>query len=162
MGPHDAEKHWPPNRLQRWSLGELLPWSFPTFVRWLLHTENFFRNLNKSTRNQIVSTIIRLVWKQTNGGSVPNQSVHAKYNLISVWFNKISKRFLSFQKLNMTRKNSWKILHLENDPRGAIFFFLRSFFSLVKKQLVVKLSSETKVFFVSKITGITAQNIAIF
>ena len=26
--------------------------------------------------------------------AVPNQSVHGKYNLISVWFNTISKRFL--------------------------------------------------------------------
>ena len=59
------------------------------------HTENFFRNLIKSNRNQIVSTIFRLIWN-TNGRVRldPNQSENGNYNLISGWFNKISKRFL--------------------------------------------------------------------
>ena len=35
-----------------------------------------------------------LIWNQTYVRLVPNQSLHGKYNPISVWFNKISKRFL--------------------------------------------------------------------
>ena len=41
-----------------------------------------FRNLIKSNRNQI-----GLDWNQTNVCLVPNESVHGKYNLISVWFD---------------------------------------------------------------------------
>ena len=59
-----------------------------------LHTENFFRNLIKSTWNQIVFTIFRLIRNQTEVRLVPNQSENGKYNLISGWFNKISKKFL--------------------------------------------------------------------
>ena len=32
----------------------------------LLHTEKSFRNLIKSTRNQIEFTVFRLIWKQTD------------------------------------------------------------------------------------------------
>ena len=53
-----------------------------------------FLILNKSTRNQIVYTIFRLIWNQTQVCLVPNQSENGTYNLISGWFNKISKRFL--------------------------------------------------------------------
>ena len=59
-----------------------------------LHTEKSFRNLIESTRNQIVFTIFLLIWNQTDVRLVPNQSENGKCNLISVWFNKISKRFL--------------------------------------------------------------------
>ena len=58
----------------------------------ILHTEKYLRNLIKSTRNQIVSTIFRLIWHQTNVRLVPNQSENGKYNLISGWFNKISEK----------------------------------------------------------------------
>ena len=50
-------------------------------------TQKSFRNLIKSNRNQIVFTIFRLIWNQTDVRLVPNQSANGKYNLISVWFN---------------------------------------------------------------------------
>ena len=59
-----------------------------------VHTEEFFRNLIKSTRNQIVFTIFRLIWNQTDVRLVINQSENGKYNLISVWYNKISKKYI--------------------------------------------------------------------
>ena len=53
------------------------------------------RNIIKSNRNQIVFIIFRLTWNQTDSVRlVPNQSENGKYNLISVWLNKISIRFL--------------------------------------------------------------------
>ena len=69
------------------------------------HTEKYFRNLIKSNPNQIVFTMQRLIWIQTDDRLVPNQSVHGKYNLISVWFNKISKSFLCY-------RTFWHILHI--------------------------------------------------
>ena len=48
------------------------------------HTEKYFRNLIKSIRNQIVFTIFRLIWHQTDVCLVPNQSENGEYNLISV------------------------------------------------------------------------------
>ena len=39
-------------------------------------------------------TIFRLICIQTDDRLVPNKSKNGKYNLISVWFNKISKRYL--------------------------------------------------------------------
>jgi len=60
------------------------------FIITMLHTEKSFRNLVKSTRNQIVFTIFRLIWNQTDVRLVQNQSEDAKYNLISGWFDKIS------------------------------------------------------------------------
>ena len=47
------------------------------------HTEKSFRNLIKSTRNQNVINIFRLIWNQTDVRLVPNQSENGKYNLIS-------------------------------------------------------------------------------
>ena len=62
---------------------------------YLVHTQRiFFRNLIKSTQNQIVFTIFRLIWIQTLVRLVANQSENGKYNLISGWINKIWKRFL--------------------------------------------------------------------
>ena len=61
-----------------------------------IHTEKSFRNLIKSNRNQILFTIFQLSWNQKKVRLVPNQSENGKYNLILVWFNKISKRFLWF------------------------------------------------------------------
>ena len=54
----------------------------PEFVqREDLHTEKYFRNLIKSTMNQIVFTIFRLIWIQTDVHLDPNQSEYGKYNL---------------------------------------------------------------------------------
>ena len=55
-----------------------------------LYAEKSFRNLVKSNRNQIIFTIFRLIWNQTDVHSVPNQRENGKYNLISLWSNKIS------------------------------------------------------------------------
>ena len=50
-----------------------------------IHTGKHFWNLIKSNWNQIVNTIFRLIWKQTETiRLLPNQSVNGKYNLISV------------------------------------------------------------------------------
>ena len=59
-----------------------------------VHTEKSYRSLIKSNPNQIVLTIFRLIWnsKRTRSFAVPNQSENGKYNVISVWFNKISKK----------------------------------------------------------------------
>ena len=54
-----------------------------TTIEKKLHTEKSFRNIIKSTRNQIVFTIFRLICKQTDVGLVPNQWENGKYNLIS-------------------------------------------------------------------------------
>ena len=59
-----------------------------------LHTEKSFRNLIKSYRNQIVFTMHRLIWNKTDVRLAPNHSENGKYNLLSVLFNKILKRFL--------------------------------------------------------------------
>ena len=40
----------------------------------MVHTEKSFRNLDKSNRNQIVFTIFRLIWKQTDFRLDTNQS----------------------------------------------------------------------------------------
>ena len=54
----------------------------------------YFRNLIKSNWYLIVFTIFWLIWNQTDIHLVPNQLENGKYNLISVWLNKISKIFL--------------------------------------------------------------------
>ena len=43
------------------------------------------RNLIKWTRNQVIFTIFRLIWNQTDVRLDPNQSENGKYNLISDW-----------------------------------------------------------------------------
>ena len=58
-----------------------------------LHTVKSFRNHTKSTRNQIVFTIFRLIWNLTDVRLVPNHSGNGKYNLILIRFNNISKIF---------------------------------------------------------------------
>ena len=50
----------------------------------ILHTEKFFPNLIKSNRNQIVFTILRFIWNQTDVRLVPDKSENGKYNLILV------------------------------------------------------------------------------
>ena len=59
-----------------------------------LHADKSFRNLIKSTRNQIVYTIFQLLWNRTDFRLIPNQLENGIYNLISVWFDNISKKFL--------------------------------------------------------------------
>ena len=61
----------------------------------LLHTGKYFQNFIKSTRNQIAFTIFWFIWIQMDARLDPYQSENGKYNLISGWFNKISKTFLS-------------------------------------------------------------------
>ena len=67
-------------------------------------TEKSFLNLIKSIRSQIVFTIFRLIRNQLDVRLVPNQSLSVKYNLISFWFNNISKIFLCVH-LNKTGKS---------------------------------------------------------
>ena len=57
------------------------------------HMEEYFRNLIVWNRNHIVFNIFRLILKHTDVRLVTYQSKNGKYNLISVWFNKISRRF---------------------------------------------------------------------
>ena len=46
---------------------------FERFImKLLLDTEKYFRNLMKSTRNQIVFTIFRLIWNKTDVRLDPN------------------------------------------------------------------------------------------
>ena len=55
-----------------------------------IELRNSVRNLIKSNQSQIVFTIYRLIWNQTNVCLVLNQWGNCKYNLISVRFNEIS------------------------------------------------------------------------
>ena len=73
----------------------LSSFSLSLLIKYALNTENFFRNLFQSTRNQIVFTIFRLIWNKTEVRLVPNQSENDKYNLISGWFYKISRKKFS-------------------------------------------------------------------
>ena len=68
------------------------------FKKFLFYnTGKSFRNLIKSTWKQIVFPFFWLICNQPAVRCVPNQSENGKYNLISVWFNKISKKFLCVQ-----------------------------------------------------------------
>ena len=69
-------------------------WNWKSVKMVFEHTEKSFRNLIKWTRIQIVYTIFRLIWNQTDVRLVPNRSDNDNYNLVSNWFNKILKRFL--------------------------------------------------------------------
>ena len=68
--------------------------TFFSDILFALNTDKSFPSLIKSTRNLIVFTIFRLIWSQTDVSLDLNQSVYGKYNLISVWFNKSSERFI--------------------------------------------------------------------
>ena len=54
----------------------------------------FLWNLIKWNRNQIVFTTFRWIWIQTNVRLDSNLSENGKYNLISVWINKIPIFFI--------------------------------------------------------------------
>ena len=58
-------------------------------------TEKSFRNLIKSTWNQIVFTIFPLIWNQMDVRLVSNQSENGKDNLISGNLTRISGQYLS-------------------------------------------------------------------
>ena len=45
---------------------------------WNVHTEKYFLNLIKSSRNQIAFTIFRFIWNQTDVRLVPEQSENGK------------------------------------------------------------------------------------
>ena len=49
----------------------------------------------------------RLISNQTDFRLVPNKSENGKYNRISGWFNKISKRFLFVRTLNKENNAEW-------------------------------------------------------
>ena len=51
------------------------------------------RNITKSNRNQIVFTMHRLIWNQTEVRLAPNQSGNGKYNLISFDLMRFLKDF---------------------------------------------------------------------
>ena len=84
-----------------------------------LHTEKSFRNLIKSTGNQIVFTVFRLTWIQTDVRLVLNQPKNGKYNLISGWFNKIPKKFLCV--CTTEEKNLMSVLYFENILSRLVF-----------------------------------------
>ena len=58
-----------------------------------LHTKKSVRNLIKSNRDQIVLTIYRLIWNQTDVRLVLNQSGNSKYNPIRFDMTRIRKAF---------------------------------------------------------------------
>ena len=60
-----------------------------------LHTEKSFRNLIQSNQNQIVFTIFRLIWIQTDFRLDPNQSEDSIYNLIKII--KLGKDFSEYK-----------------------------------------------------------------
>ena len=73
-----------------------------------VNTEKSFWNIIKLARNQIVFTILRLIWIQTDFRLDPNQSENGKYNLISGWFNKISRKKIFVCKvLPLVIKSVW-------------------------------------------------------
>ena len=70
-----------------------------------IHTEKSFRNLINSNWNQTVFTIFRMIQNQTDVRLVPNRSVNGYYNMITVWYNKISKLFLcGYDQINFHRE----------------------------------------------------------
>ena len=64
--------------------GSIHTWiPFAALIQAVVHTEKYFRNIIESNLNQIVFTISRLTWNQTDVRLVQNQSASGKYNLIS-------------------------------------------------------------------------------
>ena len=91
-------------------------WEYKRVQLFKVHTEKSFRNLIKSIWNQVVSTIFRLIWIQTDVRLDLNQSENGKYNLISSSFNKISKKCLRVRKT----KQHWTVWLLQ---LGRVFVF---------------------------------------
>ena len=80
-----------------------------------IRTEKSLRNIIRLSRNQIVSTIFRLIWNRMGDCLIPNQSENGKYNMISIWFNKISVRFA---------RTCTPVFY----RRGAMYIFKHSYF----------------------------------
>ena len=100
-----------------------------------MHTEKAFRNLIKSTRNQIVFIIFRLILNQADVRLVPKQSENGNYNQISVWFNKISKMILcgyhlqkmillEYELTNITTEVSYNIRGSDNNTFFVLTLYL--------------------------------------
>ena len=80
------------------------------YDRYLYTRRNLFEILLNQTEVRFYLPISD--WFVTANGrpfAVPNQSVHDKYNLISVWFNNISKRFLCTEKI-FTDDDSFEVV----------------------------------------------------
>jgi len=89
------------------------------FFFWANDTQ---RNLIESNRNQIIFTIFRLILKQTNILLVPNQSENSKYNLILVWFNKISRKILCENEVeNNSQIKNWSFFLANHTPTLPCF-----------------------------------------
>ena len=58
-------------------------------------------------------TIFRFIWIQMNVSLALNQSENGMYNMISIWFNKISKRFLCVVSFEYPDAQHFKILITE-------------------------------------------------
>ena len=94
-----------------------------------LHTGKSFRNLILSNRNQIVLTIFRLIWNTMVVRLVPNRLKNGQYNLISVCFNKISKRFPCVRMFcSVIRQKKLTVISLKRDYvwKSAIYVQLGS------------------------------------
>ena len=76
----------------------------PRIVKSLKYFWNFF----KSTQIYIIFILFRLIWIQMKVYLDPNQSENGKYNLISIWFNAIWKRFLIWQKRQQCSPVLWR------------------------------------------------------
>ena len=78
----------------------------------------------------IVLTVFRLIWnsKQTRPFAAPIQSVHGKYNMISVWFDIIPKRLLS-QKLMKKIRLHWILSRIKKRYFRLILSRIRKYIS---------------------------------
>ena len=97
------------------------------------HTRrNLFGILFNQTEIRLynVYTSFRLIWNQTDVSLVPNQPENGKYNLISVWFNNISKIFLCVQETKASRNTiilNFQGAHETKKNWAAILFFIKLF-----------------------------------
>ena len=78
-----------------------------------------FRNIIKSTGNQVVFTIFWLILIQTDLRLDPNQSENGEYNLISGWFNKISLCVAEVEKYWGGDRCRCRCMHTKYESLGA-------------------------------------------
>ena len=83
------------------------------------------------SKHQIVFTIFRLIWIQTNIRLDPNQTENSKYNLISVSFDKISKRCLRVCCRIFLKGDRCVTLYLTEVARGAIMGYQGPFLPII-------------------------------
>ena len=85
--------------------------------------EKYSLNLVNSFQIRIVTTLFPLIFHRTEFFFAPNQSVHGKYNMISVWLNKLSKSLFVFyilrvrkfglkKKIKLVTSNLNKLIHI--------------------------------------------------